>query len=233
MTKVRLVMLGMLAVFAVSAVASVSASASTVAFWECKKVESGGHWKDSQCTEKESGGKFDTREITKETFEATSETSELASTILGERIIISCGKDTSGGALTAGGGSEGRVEFSKCFITGKNGPLNACKVKEPIKFAFTDQLRVNGGKIEDEFKGVLAEEVFVEITITGIGCAIAKTEKVKGTQICELPNGQQPLITHQVVCSPTGSKLTLGGETAEFTSNEHIKLSSGLDWGSS
>jgi hypothetical protein len=237
MTKVKLVLLGMLAVFAVSAVASASASAAleTRGAYVCANVGSGGQWKNAECSEKESNGKFSTKELGTEAVEGTSETSELAGKIGSVRTIIICKKDEFSGSLLSTGASSGEVKFRECVAEkeneGKRGILVNCKVKVPIEFKFTDQLLLNTttGIFEDEFKATKSEETFVEITIeeTGGTCTIKGEYKAKGTQNCELPKATLALVTHEIVCKPEGSNLKLGAEPAKFKSTEKVKLSGG------
>jgi uncharacterized Zn ribbon protein len=239
MTKVKLALLGMLAVYAVSLAASAAASAATQGYWDCQKVgTSTGRWNNSHCTARGGTEEWATKGLTgTETkgIEGTSSISILAGTILGKAITIECLKDIivkgKNSVLKAGGASEAEIVFRECklFIEGKLSGV--CTVPD-ITLKVNDQLIHNAkGEIEDEFTPTKAEEVFVEIKIEGAECALKGTFKVKGKQICEFPNASQSLVTHQIVCKPAGSTLTLGGAAASFTGEEHINVVGGPQWG--
>lgn len=241
MSKVKLILLGMLAVLAVSAVASATAEAKeTIGFWDCQPHENG-HWENSQCTKAGPPDDYETEEIRETKAEGTSQTSELAGKLLGISVLIRCEKDTFTATLKAGGASEGEVKFTGCRVLTENESVlkerPECIVKEPIEFKFTDRLIETGKQaFSDEFKGILESgKTFVEITIENKGtekCPVADTAKVTGTQTCPIPKAEEPLVTHEIVCTPTGSNLELGGKPAKFTSTEKVKLDSGQDWGS-
>jgi hypothetical protein len=227
MSRVKLVLLGMLAVFAVSAAASASASASQ-AYWRCANVgATEGRWHDAQCTKKGSPEEFATREITSEEDTFSSKVSILKSAT----VTITCKVDEGRGKIETGGKSEGEIKFRECSTN-----LEHCAVVEPIVFKFTDQLLLTSGIEEDEFKATKANETFVEITLEGTSCALKGTHPVKGSQTCPLPNGEEPLIEHEITCTSAGSKLKFGSEAATFESTEHVTLAGankGKDWGSS
>lgn len=239
MNKVKLVLLGILAVYAAGAIASASASAA-VGYWDCINVGKGnGQWKDSRCTMLGGEKEYSTKAITSEAIEGTSGLSRLAGKPFGVTTVIECKKDRATGTLEAGGASKGEVTFTGCTVNAGGEALKECKVKEPIEFKFTDQLIINSkGEIEDEFKATKAEETFVEITIEQVEgqptCKLAVSNaKIKGHQTCEAPHGQEPLVTHELVCKPTGSVLEFGGKSAEFTSTEFLNIASALPWGNS
>ena len=236
MQRMKLIMLGLLAVFAVSAVASESASAHRYFREKCVERAEGQGTKfltEKECIEqpaKPIPGKWEHETIGIANIEGTSGVSKLESVIAKETVTIECLKDVFTGTLEPGGKSKGEVKFTECKVFNKlHEELVACKVKEPIEFQFTDQLVGIAGRPEDEFKPTKAEETFVEITIenvTGKNCLEKVTNlKVKGTQTCELPNAGALLVTHEIVCTPSGGKLKLGTEEAKFTSTEKVNLS--------
>jgi hypothetical protein len=224
--RVRLMFLGLLAVFAVSAIASASASAH--GFWRCKEVAAGtGKYENHECI-KEGGNKNWERKALgvgeTEGVSGTSGVSKLESKILGKNITIECKKDTFTGTLEEGGKSRGEVKFKECKVVG----LAGCEVKEPIEFKFKDLLVGPEPGVEDEFKGEEAEEVFVTIEIKI--CAIKGKYKVKGTQICKLPEAETWKIIHKIECTPAGSKLKLGENEAKFTSTEEVETTTKWGW---
>lgn len=176
----------------------------------------------------ESKGLGETQEAT-----GTGGPSKLESTIAGEKVTIECSKNSIKGVIEPAGASEGKVTFSECKVLNKKHEvLSACKVQEPVEVKFTDQLVTNSEKkIEDEYKSTKAEETFVELSITGASCAVKITNaKIKGTQVCELPKGEEPAVEHKTECKPSGSKLKLGTSEAQFTSTDSTKLVSGKKW---
>jgi len=153
----------------------------------------------------------------------TSGVSKLEGEVLKTKITIECSKDTFTGSIEAGGKSKGEVTFEGCKVVGQA----TCEVPN-IKFKFTDLLVGPVPGVEDEFKPTEPEEVFVVIKINV--CALKGSYKVKGTQVCKLPQAGESKVEHEIECTPAGSKLTLGGAPAKFTSTEKVKLKSGLSW---
>jgi hypothetical protein len=228
--RVRHLLVAMLAVFAISAVAAASASAAhpyevcqekgTEEFTEhlCKTKAAGGKWSFAPL---EAGQSFE--------VEGTSGTS----TLVGKELItIECTADTFKGAIEAKGLSTGEVKFTGCTPIGpKKEALPKCKVTEPIAFKFEDKTTVFGsppavGDLFEPASGL----TFVTIEVTGEECLLKGKYEVKGKQQCELPKGEEGLVTHEIVCLPAGSELKLKTAVAEFTSTEKVKLVNGWAW---
>ncbi len=153
--------------------------------------------------------------------EGTSTTAKLKAEVLGTKIVIVCKTDKLTGTVEKEAKSKGTLTLEGCEIEG----MATCKVPN-IKAEVADLL-VGSLVSEDEFKPATGE-TFVEITIEV--CAFKGKYKVAGTQTCKLPGGELPAVTHEVACTPTGSKLTLGGKAATFESTETVKLESKAEW---
>lgn len=240
MLRFRLTILSLIVVLGVGAAASVQASAHQFVRHPCitgTDPESR-KWSNSvKCFDQspiigDPGGTWEHPYIATAKVEGTSGVSKLESSIAKENVTIECAKDIATGTLETAGLSTGEVNIKECKVLNKNKEnLVNCKVKEPIVFKFKDQLITNGsGEVEDELKPTKAEEVFAEITIEGSLCVLKGTFKVKGTQTCELPSGEAFLITHEIACKPSGSKLKLGTEEAKFTGTERINLVPAEEW---
>jgi hypothetical protein len=229
--RIRVLLVSMLAVFAVSAVASAAASAHTYEYFV-------------------SGSPVTT--AVKAT--GTSGASKLEGEVAGVKIIIECKKDTFTGEIEKEGKSKGEITFSECSLFEDTShvktALTKCTVAN-ITFKFTDKL-VRGQGLgpetwgpEDEFNSTGAEEVFVEIKITGSECALKGTYKAKqhevsikqGTeevkykgQVCALPEAGVGKVEHEIVCTSSGSHLEFNGKPAYFFSTDTVKLESGASW---
>jgi hypothetical protein len=214
MSKAKFVLLSLLAAFAVSAIASATASAAHVF-----KIEG------TEITKNE--------EVEGVSQEGLMET-EAASTTFG----IVCKEDYS--ALSAknviekGGKSKGELEFKSCLVyivekTGAKSYNTGCSVTEPVKAEFTDEL-TNAG--EDTFTGAGAEELFSEVKIKGT-CAFGGTAlKVKGKELCEIPEYLAEQVLHHLVCTPAGSSLKSGASSARLFNEEIVKIKSAKPWSS-
>jgi hypothetical protein len=205
MSKIKFVLLGLLAMFAASLAASTPASAHEYL------VE----------------GKAITEKIE---VEGTSQTGKLESTILGSKVSIQCEEDLTREAfIEEKGKSKGKIEFKNCivleFSKGKRVFLTTCEVKEPATAEFTDELVEHS---IDEFKPALAEETFVELEIKT--CALKGKYKVKGSQVCAIPEEEFEQVIHHLICTPAGSKLKLGSEAAQLFGEESLKLISKKPW---
>jgi hypothetical protein len=201
MSHVRLIMLSLVAVLVVGAVASSSASAKTLnRYYEQPMTELG-----------------------LEKIEASVGNAVLLGTVGGgnTKIQIECVENfTNGVEIEKEGKSKGVVEYKKCEATllekGTHTNLG-CKVEEPIKFNYTDQLIEGpGGAVEDEYKGTGEKELFVKITIKGCVLFEGKFE-VKGTYVASLPEGEQDQTEHIIVFTSTGSKVKFANNPASFT----------------
>lgn len=239
MLRFRFIMMSLVAVLTVGAIASAQASAHAFVGRPCRTGTdpNSRKWSDSvKCFDQtpiggDPGGTWEHQVIAFAKVEGTSGVSKLESSIAKESVTIECAKDIATGTVETNGLSTGEVNIKECKIINKGKELATCKVKEPIVFKFKDQLIANGsGEVEDELKPTKAEEVFAEITIEGSLCVLKGTFKVKGVQTCELPHGEEFLITHEIACKPSGSKLKLGSEEAKFTGTERVNLSPAEEW---
>jgi hypothetical protein len=211
MSKIKVVLLGLFAVFALGATMAATASAATHAF----KIEG---------TEIAKG--------VEETLEDDSFSGKMETTIAGLSISVQCEEDISTGTIGEGGKSKGSIEFKNCFVIetnkGKRVFLTSCTVTEPVKAKFTDQLIEHS---VDEYKGEGGEETFVELEI-GV-CAIKGKYKVKGSQLCAVPESEFEKVIHESICTPSGSKLKqriTEENGAQLFGVEQIKLKSAKNW---
>jgi hypothetical protein len=216
-------MLAMVAVLGISAVSAVSASATQQTRYFVSGVELTG---------------------AAEEVEGTVETAALNSTIAGlaVRIVCTTNKLVAGAgknAIEKNGLSKGEIEYAGCELYKvEKGVQEAqgakCTIEIPI-FKFTDQLVAGpGGLVEDEFKGTLESETFVEIKITAKSeqtCVLKGMFKAKGTYIASLGSEEERELTeHELVFTSTGSKVKLGAEPASFTNRTRLHLKTNKGW---
>jgi hypothetical protein len=226
--RIRVLLVSLLAVFAIGAVASATASAHEFSV-PCHKVIAAnkglGEWEDAACTKAGGTKEFTTKLLAGETEEFLDTSGPAILVAPAVAIEIECWEDTSKGKLEAAGKTTGEATFYRCRVVTPAG----CKVKEPIEIKFTDLLVGAATEpVKDEFKGTEAEETFVTITIEG--CAAEGKFKVKGTQIADLPAAGQERALHEIISTPSGSKLKLGANAAFFTNTETVRLFSGKLW---
>lgn len=211
MSRVRLIILSLFAILATSAVASASASAA-----ECPDTIKGGDY--AVC---HNGVEYEGK------IEGTSTVSKLKATVLGLKITIECPKDKFTGEVGDSGTSKNAViTFEMCKLVGATN----CKVAETLTTKkLKDQLSTPPARIEDTFESETAN--FIEILISGSGCAITNEGKpypVTGSQTCAVDSSdaeaKTEAATHKLICKTTGSKLKLGGNTATFESSATLNL---------
>ncbi len=119
MKHLKITGLCLVAMLALGIVAEGSASAASPEFVQCRFVTTGGHWKDSQCSEKEENGAWDTRkggELKDETFSSTSGVGHIR-TLGTAASTIQCLSDTNQGEITGPSNALGVIELHKCEIT--------------------------------------------------------------------------------------------------------------------
>jgi hypothetical protein len=138
-------------------------------------------------------------------------------------IAIECKKDTLTGQLEESGKSKAEIKLQECVV---KSPAN-CTVKEPIELKTAGSLV--GEPVKDELKPSEGTTL-AEITITGEKCTIAGKDKLTGTQVCELPKGEEEVAEHEIVCKTTGSKLEFIGKPATFENTEKVKTAGGKKW---
>jgi hypothetical protein len=162
--------------------------------------------------------------------EGSSETSKLRGEILSTKIAVICKKDKVTGEIEKEAKSKGTITLEECEVENETTKekIKGCKVPN-TEIPITDLL-VSALVSEDEFKPTHAEEVLIEIKVEGAECVLKGTYKVKGTQICKLPSGELFAVSHEITCTPSGSKLTLASKAATFESTEAVKLESKKEW---
>jgi hypothetical protein len=148
----------------------------------------------------------------------TSGTSILKGKVLGSEIEIVCSKDTFSGTLEKEVKTKGTVLFEEC----KAEKISNCTVPN-ITFKFKDKLVELSGALADEFEPS-SGTTFVEIELAGTSCTLKGKYPVTGTQVCELPKGEEELAVHEIDCTTAGSHLTFASEPATFSSTEKVEL---------
>lgn len=85
---------------------------------------------------------------------------------------------------------------------------------------------VPGGPPEEEFVGEGKGEEIMSVELTGSGCSVKGVHALDGRQTCKYDaTFETAQEVHEVKCNGEKSKLTFGGETAEFehTIKDHLK----------
>lgn len=125
----------------------------------------------------------------------------------------------------SGKSSKGTLELSECSLAEAPG----CTV-EPAVMKFKDTLSLPTERAHD----TLEEEgaALAEFTIVGAGCALKGFRlTLTGSQECAFdksdPEAETAKATHKLICKTSGSKLKVGGSTAEFESTADVKLAGG------
>ncbi len=201
MSKIKLVLLSALAVFAVAGVASATASAHEF------KIEKKGIVAD-------------------ESISGSSKTSVLESKISGKAFKLKCTSDTFTGTIKAGGKDTGTVTFKGCTV---DEPAEGCLVEGgEIKAKVNSEL-IGAAKPVKELFTPEVGETFATFTLTT--CALKGKYEVKGSQECDLPEGETEKVEHSIDCKKAGSKLKLGKEAASYESlEEKVVTKSKLNW---
>jgi hypothetical protein len=169
---------------------------------------------------------------TSEAIESVSSTDKLESKIIGVPVFLACDEGLSSKSIIEPEGkSENGLQFKNCRLVentnGKKAFLTACTIKEPVELKFKGELIKSN---ENALKGSGIEESFAEIKVESEKCALKGTYKIKGSQSCEMPEGELEKLIHEAICSPAGSKLSLGSEAAQFFDNEVLQLKSRKLW---
>ncbi len=210
-------------------------------FWVCKNVGAGkGKYKDHECKVEGGEKEWDWKPVIGAEsfpFEGTSGVSLLETNIGATRVIIECKKDKiTGEDLGSGGRTTGVVityEECKLFTVSKYvKTLTICKVPNIVTAKLNDFLIMGkGAGPEDEFEPA-AGTSFATVVIKE--CAGFEGEyEVKGKQICQLPEAPVGLVTHEIVCSPSGGSLKFGATSvpASYYGTSLVKLTNGWAWG--
>jgi hypothetical protein len=211
MSRIKFILLSLLATFAVSMVASTFASAATHNY----KVEL-------------------TELIGSEEMEGNSQDAKLETTMGGTAITIQCQEDYSPSkesTIETGGKSKVvKLEFRQCIVYQARNKIEVltCVVKEPATAEAVDELVGQG---EDLFKEKGAGP-FTKLTLEGSKCGLGNpiTLEIKGTELCTTPGSALEEVTHELICTPGGSTLKWGVETAKLWSSAWIKLKSAKKW---
>jgi hypothetical protein len=210
MSQARWIMLSLLAMLLASAISSASASASDDYFADKAVAISP--------LEIESKGKIGTIE----------------STIAKTPTAIECSEDSipssTENVIEEEGKSKGKIELRKCSVFDnveeKKEVLKTCTVKEPVELRYNGELT---STTEATLTGLSTEENLAELEIKT--CSLEGSYKLKGSEHCSISEAQTERTTHEVICTPTGSKVKLGSETAKLYSTEPVKLKADQEWG--
>lgn len=208
MLRIRLVLLSLLATCAVGAIASTSASAHAF-FVENKEVAG-------------------TETVEIEGTNALLKQGQ--STIAGTKIAQECEEAVISGVLEKEGKGTGEIKTGKCTLyeikNGNRVSLPSCTISTPT-FKLKEALITSpGGVVETEFKPA-SGTLFFEIVISGSLCTIKGHYTVEGTQTCASPEAEVQKVSHELICTSTGSKLKFGTQPAAFFSTGTGKVKSG------
>jgi hypothetical protein len=209
MSRIQFVLPSLLATFTVSVVASASAATHN---YQVERTEL----------------------IGSEEVEGNSQEGKLETTMGGTALMIQCQEDYAPNKEstieTAGKSKVTKLEFRQCIIYQAKNKIEVltCTVKEPVTAEALDELTGQG---EDTLKekgiGPLSK-----LTIEGTKCGLGNpiSLEVKGTVLCTAPGFALEEVTHELICTPGGSTLKFGIETARLWSNTWIKLRSAKKW---
>ncbi len=212
------------------------ANASALTVHECKKTEGKGtsRFEDSGCTKEKATGEFETvpivgsQEVTM-TLTPTTNTTEthavLEATIGGVPLEITCeALSTPNGKLEnvlngtgMGVKGSGKAKFTNCKMT--KPAESGCTVPATLE---TEELNSTTKEMTVTFKPTNAEEKIITFTISGCtgGAKVLNGSKTfKGTLAATLL-AEKP--TSLEFNETSGSKLTFGGQAANFTAVIHF-----------
>lgn len=189
---------------------------------------------DETCENNATSGPYElcveTKETTSQTLSGVGGVSTLKSKVGAATVEISCktSKFTTLGEAE-GKSSAGKITFETCTMV--KPAATKCTVTSPIVAEFTDQLSPVTGALFDTFTGSKAGKEFVTITISQVAgqeCAAKGTFAITGEQEATFDAGiATEATTHTIKAVPAGSKLKLGVEKAEFTSEATIEALTG------
>lgn len=240
MSRIRLILLSLGALAATAVVGvftAASASAITPVYLVClEKSGSGKKYEDRNCSKENGSGKFELVEVTEFLkYNGTSGVSTLSSTIDGQAIVITCKKNIDTGEIGPKGLSVGTTLFDECSVGNTKETFTSCEVPS-ITVSYRDQLIENSSKeIEDELKPEQGN-IFATIVIknvTGKTCTVKGTFEVTGTQDAKLKEATVAKLLRILEFKPSGSKLKLAGEKAEFETTVSLDLNNDDSWGAS
>lgn len=137
-------------------------------------------------------------------------------------IIVECTKNTLKGTIEAAGKSGNTLTFAGCTVT----KPKACKIVEPLKFNTVNKLL--GEPVAYEFGPEGESKRLFNIIYTD--CSLEGSYPITGSFTCELPNVTVSAVTHEIVCTPSGSHAAWGSGTATLRVTETVKLVSGQLW---
>ena len=238
MSRTRLIFLGLLAVIVVAVVASASATEPP------KKCGGKVTATPAYCVEglqlENSKGEATSVEV-----EGTDGVSILKATVATVASEVECKKGKSSGIIedgvsgTAGKSTVGNTIEECKLLKPTNCKLTASNENKIKTAELQGVLTLSGTRIEDKLAP--PESGFADISIEGkeSSCVIAevgkpKTFEVIGSQLCEIDKGnaeaELEATAHKTICKISGSGLKVGGNKAEMTSEETIKLTSGKKW---
>lgn len=136
---------------------------------------------------------------------------ELETEIAKTKVTVSCSEAKVEGKAEEEGKGKATITYEKCEVKG----ASACKVPN-ITAKVLYRFEENETAKEDELK--FSEEEGKGFTTVVIEtCVLKGTYKVKGTQNCALPKGEEFAVTHEIECKPSGSKLEFEKSKATYT----------------
>ncbi len=155
------------------------------------------------------------------------------SSLLGSKIGQECAESNLTGQLEKEGKGKGEIKTGGCKLflirAGKKEALTSCEISSPT-FKINENLVTGpGGVIETEVTPAVSESFFI-LAINNAPekvCTLKGTFEVKGKYVCASPEAEVEKITHEVICTSTGSKATFGKEPATFFSTGTGKVKSG------
>jgi len=218
MTRFRLILLSLFAVFAFSALASASASAN-----KCLLGGINHKWLFCDHTGLEiASGTL---------FLGLGGLALLAGTVNGAEIKFHClDFHIHGLLLPLGRIHRLRLWFLWCRVVK---PATGCKLSaaQEKEIEATANGELTGG-LSATFTGEGSGETFATLELENSGgtCPVTGALPVKGSQLVELPHGEESLVDHEIVAKKAGSHLTFNGQPASFSGTGKVHLASLLPW---
>jgi len=151
-----------------------------------------------------------------------------ASTIGATEVKIHCLDVHFHGLLLALGHFHGTLLFLWCRpLKPANCKLSAAQEKD-INASFFGQL--TGGKAATLTGSGPGEEFGILEIVENSGCAFINNYKVKGSQLIEIPKGEESVVFQEGVAKKSGSHLFLGVEPLSASGSGNAMLASGETW---
>jgi hypothetical protein len=214
MSRIRLLLLGLLAVVAVSAAASASASAET--------CTGGSHF--VFCNDNQ-------EPLTGAAVLGLGGLALLAGHLGGVEAKFDCSDVHFSATLEKLGSGKGLLQFLNC----KEEKPAKCKLSTAQEKEIDAKFNVQQNSVTlATFTGSGTGELFTELVVENKGaevCAVPGVYPVTKRQIVSTPKGGSSLVNQEIIATKANSELTLGSESASFSSTtNNAMLSSGLAW---